>query len=138
MIAQIIKAVMASAAKAEIDAISINVKEAVPLRKTLLEMRHPQPRTPIQTDNSAANAVVNNNVPPCRLTSMDMNFHWLRDRSAQNQFRIYWRPGKSNLGDYYSKHHPSAHHKDMRSQFLTPARHLDDLRCQLNQAQVSQ
>ena len=138
VITQIIKAVMASAAEAEIGAIFINAKEAVPLRKTLLEMGHPQPRTPIQTDNLAANAVVNNNVPPRRLKSMDMNFHWLRDRAAQNQFRIYWRPGRSNLGDYYSKHHPPAHHKDMRPQFLTPVRHLDDLRRRINRARVSQ
>ena len=124
---------MASAVEVEIGTIFINAKEAVLLWKTLLEMGYSQPRTPIQTDNLAANAVVNNNVLPCRLKSMDINFYWLRDRSAQNQFRIYWRQGKGNLGDYYSKHHPPAHHKDMRPQFLTPVRHLDDLRRWLKQ-----
>ena len=42
-IAQIIKLVMTSAAKAEIGAMYINAREAVPTRKTLIEMGHPQP-----------------------------------------------------------------------------------------------
>ena len=63
-IAQIIKAVMTSAAEAEIGAMYINAREAVPARKTLEEMGHPQPRTPMQTDNSAAQAVVSNNIAP--------------------------------------------------------------------------
>jgi hypothetical protein len=42
-----------------------------------------------------------------------MRFHWLRDRQCQEQFRIYWRPGKSNYADYLAKHHPS-------TQFITP------------------
>jgi hypothetical protein len=41
---------------------------------------------------------------------MDMRFHWLRDRENRNQFKIYWRPGKTNLADYWTKHHPAKHH----------------------------
>ena len=39
-IAQIIKAVMTSAAEAELGALYINAKKAVPMRITLEEMRH--------------------------------------------------------------------------------------------------
>ena len=42
---------------------------------------------------------------------MDMQFHCLRDRECQKQFRIYWRPGKANYADYWTKHHPATHHK---------------------------
>eukprot|EP00804_Cyclotella_cryptica_P008938 CCRYP_012042-RC/>CCRYP_012042-RC protein AED:0.67 eAED:0.46 QI:0/-1/0/1/-1/0/1/0/100 len=45
---------------------------------------------------------------------MDMQFHWLRDRECQEQFRIYWRPGKLNYADYWTKHHPAAHHQHIQ------------------------
>ena len=127
-IAQIIRDAMSSAAEAEIGAMYINAREAVPTRRTLEEMGHPQPKTPMQTDNTAAQAVVTNNVQPRRTKAMDMRFHWLRDRAAQNQFRIYWRRGPSNRGDYYTKHFASAHHQSVRPEILTPWSHLEDLR----------
>ncbi len=49
-IAQIIKAVMSLAAKAEIGALYINCREAVPAPHTLEFLGHPQPPTPIQTE----------------------------------------------------------------------------------------
>jgi hypothetical protein len=63
-IAQIIRNVMSSAAEAEIGAMYINARETVPMRRTLEEMGHPQPRTPLQTDNIAAHSVVTDNVQP--------------------------------------------------------------------------
>ncbi len=50
---------------------------------------------------------------------MDMRFEWLKDREAKDQFRFYWRSGKTNLADYFTKHHPAAHHQNMRGEFLT-------------------
>ena len=79
-ISQIIKAVMTSAVEAEIGAMYINAREAVHQRMTLSEMGHLQPRTPMQTDNSAAHAVVTNNVQPRRKNAMDMRFlivYWI-------------------------------------------------------------
>ena len=73
-IAQIIKAVMTSAAEAEIGALYINCREAVPARHTLEYMGHPQPPTPMQTDNTTALGVVNNNVMK-KLKAMDMKYH---------------------------------------------------------------
>jgi hypothetical protein len=77
--AQIIKAVMSSAAEAKVGALYINCMEAVPARQTLEFMRHPQPSTPMQTDNTTALGVVNNNVIK-ELKLMDMKYHWLHDR----------------------------------------------------------
>ena len=48
-------------------------------------------------------------------------FHWLRDREAQGQFWIHWRPGKTNLADYFTKHHPPSHHQRVRSRYLQQA-----------------
>ena len=110
---------MSSAAEAELGALYINAKEAVYLRQLLLELGHPQPPTPIQTDNTTAEGVINNTIQPKRTKAMDMRFHWLRDRETISQFRIFWRPGGANLADYWTKHHPPAHHSKMRSEFLT-------------------
>ena len=128
-ISQVIKAVMSSAAEAELGALYINAREAVYICKILTEMGHKQPRSPLQTDNSTAEGVVNNNVQTKRLKAMDMRFHWLRDRESQGQFRIYWRPGKNNKADYWSKtQHPPALHRDVRSEILTPLKVLIELR----------
>jgi hypothetical protein len=59
---------------------------------------------------------------------MDMQFHWLRDREAQGQFKIYWRQGKTNLADYFTKHHAQAHHVDVRAEFLTRVKDLVEAR----------
>jgi hypothetical protein len=118
-ISQIIRAVMSSAAEAEIGALFINAKTAVSMRQTLIELGHPQPRTPMQTDNATAHALLTNKILPKALKAMDMRFRWLKCREAQGQFRYYWRPGTQNLADYFTKHHPATHHKNVRPTILT-------------------
>ena len=85
-ISQIIKAVMSSPAEAELGELFINAKTAVSMRQTLKEMGHPQPRTPIQTDNSTAHALLTNRILPKALKAMDMRFNWPRCRDAQGQY----------------------------------------------------
>jgi hypothetical protein len=126
--ATIIKAVMSSAAEAELGALFLNAKEGVYLRQILTEMGHLQPRTPLQTDNTTAEGVINNKIQPKRTKAMDMRYHWLRDREAQGQFKIYWRPGGTNLADYFKKHHPPAHHVNVRAEFLTKMKNLAEAR----------
>ncbi len=128
--ATIIKTVMSSAAEAELGALYINVKEAIYLRQILHEMGHPQPRTPILTDNTTAEGVINKKIQPKRTKAMDMRFHWLRDRKAQWQLKFAWKPGKTNLADYFTKHHLPAHHINVRSEFLTKVRDLAEIRRQ--------
>jgi hypothetical protein len=129
-IAHIIKHVMASATEAELAALYINAREAVYIRIILDALGHKQPATPLQTDNSMAEAVCNGKIQPKRTKAMDMRFHWLRDRECQDQFRIYWRPGKLNYADYWTKHHPAKHHQNIRRDFLTPYLVLEMLRIQ--------
>jgi hypothetical protein len=76
-VSQIIKAVMSLAAESELGALFINAKNAVPQRTTLEEMGHPQPPTPMQTDNSKGYGVVNHKIQPKATKAMDMRFHWL-------------------------------------------------------------
>ena len=63
-ISQIIKAVMSSVAEAELGGLFINAKTAVAMQKTLENMGHPQPPTPIQTDNSTAQGELTNKISP--------------------------------------------------------------------------
>ena len=111
---------MSSATEAELAALYIMAREAVYIRIILEEMGHKQSPTPVQTDNSIAEKVINKKVQPKRTKAMDMRFHWLRDRECQQQFRFYWRPGKLNYADYWTKHHPSKHHHNVRRNYLTP------------------
>ena len=131
-VAKIIKAVMSSAAEAELGGLFYNAKTAVPIRTTLEELGHKQPPTPIQTDNSTACGVVNNEIQPKATKAMDMRFYWLKDREARNQFKIYWRKGKLNRGDYVTKHHSPIHHKTIRPTILTPMKVVEALRKRLS------
>jgi hypothetical protein len=38
-------------------------------------MGHPQPRTPLQTDNTTAEGVITKKIQPKQMKAMDMQFH---------------------------------------------------------------
>ena len=76
-IAQIIKSVMSSAAEAEIGALFLNSRQAIPARTLLEEMGHIQPPTPIMTDNTTALGFVSKNLQPKRTKSTDMRYWWM-------------------------------------------------------------
>ena len=109
-IATTIKFVMASAAEAELSALYLAAREMVPLRNTLAEMGWPQPKSPVQTDNSTAVGFTNDTIITRRIKMLCMRLHWLRCREAQGQFKFFWDKGSNNLADYHTKHHPPAYH----------------------------
>jgi hypothetical protein len=111
---------MSSAVETELGALFINANTAVLMRKMLAELGHPQPRTPMQTNNVTAHVLLTNKKLPKALKAMDMHFHWLRCHNAQGQFCYYWRPGTQNLADYFTKHHSTGHHKSVCPTILTP------------------
>ena len=105
----------------------MNAKFAAPLRTTLEELGHPQPPTPIKTDNTTANGIINGTVKQQRSKAIDMRFYWLKDRVEQGQFKIYWAPGDENWADYFTKHHSPTHHKKIRSVYLKELNSPSDL-----------
>jgi hypothetical protein len=115
---QIMNNVLASAAEAEVGGLFINGQAACPLRTTLTELGHHQPPTIIVTDNECAQGIANDTVKQKRSKAIDMRFYWIRDRVAQNQFQILWKKGADNLADYFTKHHPPSHHRQMRQMYL--------------------
>ena len=61
---------------------------------------------------------MNGTIKQRRSKAIDMRFYWLKDRVTQKMFRVYWAPGKVNLADYYSKHHPASHVKKVRKIYI--------------------
>lgn len=78
-VAEMIKAVMSSAAEAKLGSLYINAQKGVQERQILTKMGHPQPPTPIKVDNLTAESIVNNRVQPKCTKAMDVRFHWLHD-----------------------------------------------------------
>ena len=118
-IAKIMKQILTSAAEAEIGALFLNSRQAIPARRLLEEMGHKQPPTPIQTDNTTAFGFVNKIMVPKATKSTDMRYWYMRDQSDQENFRYYWGKGKRNCADYWTKHFSAAHHKEKRPTILT-------------------
>jgi len=114
LIAQIIKFVMASAAKSKLATLFITAHEMIPHCQTLINIGWPQPKSPIKTDNSTAAGVTNNTIVLRWSKMMDMRFWWLRCRESQDQFQYYWDAGSKNWADYNTKHHLDSYHEAHR------------------------
>jgi hypothetical protein len=116
----IMRNVLASAMESEMGGLFKNCQKGAELRITAIEMGHDQPPTPVATDNSAAEAVLNGTAKQRKSRAVDMRFYWVRDRIRQGHFHIFWEAGKINRADYYTKHHATSHHRQMRPLLLHP------------------
>jgi hypothetical protein len=119
VISSILPSVVASAAEAEYGALFLNGQAGSDIRNKLIAMGHPQPITPIITDNECAVGIATKTVKPQKTKSMDMRFHWIRDRIDQGYFKVLWQAGKDNAADYFTKVHPPAHHRRRRHLYVT-------------------
>jgi hypothetical protein len=119
IISIVLKHVMSSTAEVEIGEVLLNAKEGTVLRTTIEELGHPQTPTPLQTDNTTSTGNSNGTVKQKRTRAMDMRFYWVKDGVKQGQFNVYWGPGYQNLGDYATKHHSPAHHKEWETYTFT-------------------
>ena len=117
-VSSIIRHIMSSAGEAEVGALYFSCKDAIMLRTALNEMGHPQPATPIQTDNSFASGFANKQIKQRRSKAIDMRFYWIQDRVDQGQFQIYWAKGTDNLADYFTKHFNGKYHRHVRKNYL--------------------
>ena len=77
----ILKHVVSSASEAELAALFMNAREGNIMRLTLIEMKHPQPATPIHTDNTTADGIVNGTVKRQCSCAIDMCYYWIVDQS---------------------------------------------------------
>ena len=113
-----IKNVVSSAAEAECAALFHNCSVAVGIRHALNGLGNLQQRTEVITDNSTANSFVHSEMRVKQSNSWDMQYNWLRDCFAQQQFKIRWDKGIYNLADYFTKHHSPNHHRTKRYDYI--------------------
>jgi hypothetical protein len=71
--------------------------------------------------------LLNGRIKQNRSKGIDMRYYWLRDRVTQGLFNVQWEPGKFNLADYFTKHHPPAHHRALRPVYLFDLNCIPDL-----------
>ena len=90
-ISSIIPAVVASVAEAEYAALFRNGQEAASIRNTLTALGYAQPATVILCDNKCAVGIATDTVKPKRTKSIDMKFHWIRDRIRRGHFLVNWQ-----------------------------------------------
>ena len=74
---------MVSVAEAEVAGLFINANKAIPITHTLIKMGHPQPPTPLKTDNTTAQGILMEKFRQKRSKSINMRFWWLKDRIDQ-------------------------------------------------------
>ena len=113
-----IRNVVASAAEAEMGGLYHNAQTSIPIRYILEALHHPQPPTPIKTDNATAHGFIYNNITLKKSKSWDMKYYWTRDRENQKQFKYIWDYGDQNEGDYFTKHHTTPYHREMRPRYI--------------------
>ena len=121
-----IRSVVASAAEAETAGVFGNSQTAIPIRRALESLDHPQPPTPIKTDNSTAHSFVTANIRQKRSKTWDMQYNWLCDRATKKELFIYWDKGSNNDADYFTKHHSPVHHRATRPKFILKNFHMTE------------
>ena len=91
-----IQHVVMSAVEAETAAIFHNAQVARSIRSILKTLGHPQPPTPIKTDNAAATSFIHQTMRHKKSKSWDMRYWWLKENLAQSEFDIFWDKGVHN------------------------------------------
>ena len=120
-LSNVIDVVVASAAEAEYAGVFNNARGGVWLRTVLEAMGFKQKTTTIICDNKCAVGLAQDTMKTRRSKSIDMRFHWIKDRVKQQQFEVIWVKGKYNLADFFTKALPKNEHQNaMKKLVYTP------------------
>ncbi len=79
-----LRRVVTSAAEAETSGVFHNAQISIPIRQILQQMGHPQPPTPLKTDNSTAAAIVTSSIRQKKSKAMDMRFSGSKTECHKN------------------------------------------------------
>lgn len=80
IISKFLKHLVESEAEAETTSIFYNGQEIIHILRILTALDHPQPPTPLKTDNSIASDFAKSAMKLTRSKSWDMCFHWLQNQ----------------------------------------------------------
>ena len=109
LVSTIIRNAMLYVAESKIAAMYLNSKYDVIIRNTSEEIFHPNTKTPLNTNNSTAQGIVNRNILQKLSKATDIRFYCLGNRENQKHFQVHWAPGLQHIGGYHIKHHQAAH-----------------------------
>ena len=109
----ILDVVVASAGEAEYGGLFTGAKHGEGSREVLAFLGYTQPPTIILGDSACATGIANDMVKIKRTKSIDMRFHWVRDRIRQGHFQVQWRKGAHNLADFFTKALPVHKHQEL-------------------------
>ena len=77
---------MVSAAEGEAGTLYMNAQEALSIRQCLIKLGHPQPVTPINTNNSTTKGILTGAIKQEKLKAIDIRFYWLKNCAEQGKF----------------------------------------------------
>ena len=87
---------------------------------SLKEMGHQQPPTRVVTYSATSDGFVNDNIQQQKSIAIDMRFYLLRDMVRQGHYLVFWEREKDNLSKYFTKYHPTKHHRSTRGTYIVP------------------
>jgi hypothetical protein len=95
------------------------------MRAIARALGHPQGPTTIWCDNTCAVGLSNDTLKTAKSKSIDLRFHWLRDRVRQRQFAVKWVKSGANIADFFTKalpvnQHVARMHQLVQVQAATP------------------
>ena len=110
-----------------------NARKIIPIRYILEAIGHKQNQpTPLRTDNSTSLSFVNKHMQMKKFKCWDMQLHWLCDKPNKNFFGVFWDKGSNNGADYFTKHHPTVHHRSIRIE----RKYIQDIHSDLNKKKI--
>lgn len=116
-----IPTVCGSVAEAEYAALYINGQAAAWERTILAALRYPQTApTTIITDNLCAEGIAMGTLTAKKSKAIAMRYHWIRDRIRLGEFIVTWKPGSTNLADFFSKHLPVQEFTTASTVYMAP------------------
>ena len=95
-----------------------NRKTYIFMWPALITLEHKQPATHLITENYTTEGFVNLGMKTKSSKTWDMKWHWLRDKYVIDQLRVYWDKVTNNDANYFTKHHPPIHHRQMRPRYI--------------------
>ena len=114
----IIPFVVTSSAEAELVAIYNNIKLWLYIIHLLERLNHPQPTVPIITDSMVAKGLVTATMKPKKSKFLNMRYFYIRYHLQNKTYNIHRKPSQLNRADYFTKHHTTLHHKNVRTQYV--------------------
>ena len=114
VLTKLIPLVTASAAETELHSVYQNALRGLVLRDILRDMGHPQNTTPIKTDNSTVNGIIDKSMKARYLRADSNRLKWVREKVDEGIFEAHWESAKASLAGYPTKHHSPTHHRTVR------------------------